>query len=153
MFRNVVAAAALLAASCSTSMVPHANSREAVVDYVNRAAELVADSGAAACETLRGPQWYSGDWYVFIFDDSGRTVCHPGHPQMVGTMASALVDANGVRFGDALMRTGAVDGGGWVDYAWARPGSSTPVAKSAYVRSVSRDGRTYIVGSGGYELE
>lgn len=152
MFRTFVAAAAVFAVSCSTTMVPREHSRQAVIDYVNRAAELVADSGAAACQTFRGSDWYSGDWYIFVFDETGRTVCHPARPEMAGTMASQLVDVNGVRMGDEFMRIGSLDGGGWVDYSWTRPGSTTPVAKSAYVRSVMRDGKRYIVGSGGYEM-
>jgi signal transduction histidine kinase len=152
MFR-FVPLAALLLVSCATSMVPRSNSRDEVVAYVNRAAELVADSGAAACTTFRRPDWFVGEWYIFVFDETGNTVCHPANPEMIGTMASALVDANGVRFGDAMMRAGASESGGWVDYAWSRPGGTAPVAKSAFVRSVMRDGRRYIVGSGGYHTE
>jgi methyl-accepting chemotaxis protein len=152
MIRILVAVVAMFSVSCSTSMVPRTHSRDAVVDYVNRAAELVADSGAAACSTFRSNAWYSGEWYIFVFDESGRTACHPARPDMVGTVASQLMDTNGVRIGDEFMRVGSLDGGGWVDYHWARPGSTAPVAKSAYVRSVMRDGKRYIVGSGGYEM-
>jgi len=150
MSRNLIFAVLLLA-GCSTSMVPQSGSRDEVMAYVNRAADLVATRGADACQTLRRPRWFSGDWYIFVFDEEGRTVCHPAQPQNVGTMATALVDANGKRFGDAIMHTSET--GGWVDYAWTRPGGTIPTAKSAYVRSVrARDGRKYVVGSGGYEL-
>lgn len=144
--------ASLFLVACATSMVPRASSRAEVEAYVNRAAAIVADSGAAACSTFRQPDWFAGEWYIFVFDETGRTVCHPARPEMVGTMASALVDDAGVRFGDVFIRA-ANEGGGWVDYAWTRPGSSTAVPKSSYVRSVAYNGKRYVVGSGGYAFD
>jgi len=144
--------AALVAAGCAASMIPATGSREDVTAYVDRAAAVVAAEGGDACGTLRRPRWYSGDWYIFVFDETGRTVCHPARPEMVGTMAHDLVDASGKRFGDEIMRAGASEVGGWVDYEWTRPGGTAHVGKSAYVRSVTaRDGKRYILGSGGYE--
>lgn len=151
MFKHSIVLALLAAACVSSSMVPRANTQEEVVAYVNRAADLVAARGAAACDALRQPRWFSGDWYVFVFDEEGRTVCHPAQPAMVGTMAGALIDPNGKKFSDEMMRTS--EDGDWVDYAWPQPGGTTPVAKSAYVRSVrAHDGQRYVVGSGGYGL-
>lgn len=149
---RTVCFASLLLLSCATSMVPRSSSRTEVEAYVNRAAAIVADSGAAACSTFRQPDWFAGEWYIFVFDETGRTVCHPARPEMVGTMASALVDDKGVRFGDAFM-SAANDAGGWVDYTWTRPGSTVAVPKSSYVRSVMYDGKRYVVGSGGYSFD
>jgi signal transduction histidine kinase len=141
----------LLVIGCSVSMIPRANTREEVVAYVDRAAELVAADGANACNALRRRTWFSGEWYVFVLDANGRTTCHPARPEMVGTMAAELVDARGKRFGEEFVRV-AGGGGGWVDYLWARPGETATVEKSAYVRQVTGpDGKTYIIGSGGYE--
>jgi len=140
----------LLLVACASSITPKSNSREEIVAYVNRAADLVRARGAA-CATLATPEWYSGDWYIFVFDGEGRTVCHPAKPEMVGTPAADLVDPNGKRFGDEFLRVASA-GGGWVEYAWPRPGETASAAKSAYVRQVtSADGKTYVVGSGGYE--
>ena len=148
------AIASLLLASCATSMVPRSTADADVIGYVNRAAALVADSGAAACPTLRQPDWFTDDWYVFVFDETGRTVCHPARPEMVGTMASDLVDANGVHFGNAFMSAAAAEGGGWVDYMYLRPGGgSAMVPKRSYVRSVVFDGKRYVIGSGGYDVQ
>ena len=144
----------LFVAACAPSMTPRSNSREEVAAYVNRAADLVAKEGAAACATLQQRNWFSGDWYIFMFDEQGRTVCHPARPEMVGTMAAALQDPNGKKFGDEFMRIGLSETGGWVSYAWARPRETTPTPKSAFVRSVrAPDGKRFVVGSGGYELQ
>ncbi|HEY5611824.1 MAG TPA: cache domain-containing protein, partial [Thermoanaerobaculia bacterium] len=120
------------------------------VAYVNRAADVVSQRGAD-CPTFEESGWFAGDWYIFVLEPNGKTVCHPARPDMVGTMASDVVDPNGKRIGEEFMRAPAA--GGWVEYVWARPGQTTPVAKSAYVRQVTApDGKTYVVGSGGYEV-
>ena len=142
--------AIIVLVGCSTTMTPRAATRDAIVGYVNRAAGVVAAQGPRACDTLRTRLWVSGEWYVFVLAADGRTLCHPARPEMVGTMAHELVDANGMRFGDAFVRV-AGEGGGWVDYIWTRPGDLSPVSKSSYVRSVTdADGQVYVVGSGGY---
>jgi cytochrome c len=147
--RLTMLAALLLTLACATGPIPRTNTREAISAYVDRAAELIRTAGPS-CETFAEKAWFSGDWYVFVFDGNGRTVCHPASPQLIGTLASDLSDANGKRFGDEMIRVAAA-GGGWVDYAWPRPGETTPVAKSAYVRQViAPDGVTYVVGSGSY---
>jgi len=133
---------------------PRAATREAVVAYVDRAAALVAKSGPS-CDAFSAPAWFSGEWYVFVLGPDGTTLCHPAQPANVGRNTSDIVDANGKRHGDLMMAaaTGA-EGKGWVDYVWPRPGESKPVAKSAYVVSVTGpDGKKYVVGSGGYELK
>lgn len=133
---------------------PRAATHDAVVAYVDRAAALVAKSGAS-CDTFSAPAWFSGEWYIFVFDADRNAACHPAQPAMVGKSASEIVDPNGKRIGDLMMAAaGGAEGKGWVDYVWPRPGESKPVAKSAYVVSVTGpDGKKYVVGSGGYELK
>ena len=76
------AAIALLAAACATSsMTPRANTHDEIVAYVNRAANVIAAKGPS-CDTFKSPPWYSGDWYVFVLEADGRTVCHPARPDL-----------------------------------------------------------------------
>lgn len=155
MIRGHLLATLVFLAACSAPNVnlPQANTRDEVVAYVDRAAALVSATGDAACESLRSREWASADWYVFMFDANGKTVCHPARPDLVGRMASELADPNGKRFGDEFMRVASA-GGGWVEYAWPRDGSSSPETKSTYVKQVTAPyGRTYVVGSGGYGLQ
>ena len=64
-----------------------------------------------------------------------------------------VVDSKGAHIGTALIDA-AKKGGGWVDYVWPRPGTTNPVSKSSYSMQVKGpDGKTYYVGSGGYELK
>jgi cytochrome c len=146
----------VLLAGCATSartMTPGANTRDAVMSYVNNAANVVAKSGPS-CDTLSQPVWRSGDYYVFVVGPDNRIICHP-NAQLIGKMQSDIVDVNGMRVGDALGAAAASAAGhGWVDYVWPRPGTTTPVAKSTYVTRVTGpDGKMYMVGGGGYQLQ
>jgi len=144
----------LLAVACATSsMTPRANTRDDIVEYVNRAANVVATNGPS-CNMFKSPQWFANDWYVFVLESDGKTVCHPARPEMVGMTATSIVDPNGKPIGREFLRVARERAaGGWVDYVWPRPGQTTPVAKSSFVKQVTApDGKTYIVGSGGYEL-
>ena len=142
----------LLLTACTMTMTPRANTREGVRAYVDRAAKVIEREGAEACSTFGASDWMRGDWYIFVLDADGRTLCHPARPEMVGTMAHELVDARGTRFGDEFVRV-AGSGGGWVSYLWARPGETETVEKLSYVRQATGpDGKTYVLGSGGYAL-
>lgn len=147
----LIAASCIVA--CATRHTPARATRAEVVEYVNRAAAIVAAKGPDACTTLQQPAWFADDWYIFVLDGEGRTLCHPARPEMTGNLLHDLVDANGKHFGDEFM-TAARQGGGWVDYVWPRPGETVPTPKSTYVVRVTAAGGTaYVVGSGGHALE
>jgi signal transduction histidine kinase len=146
----------VLLSGCATStktMTPGANTRDAVMSYVNNAANVVAKSGPS-CDTFSQPMWRAGDYYVFVVGPDNRIVCHP-NAQLIGKSQSEIIDVNGVHVGDALSAAAASPAGhGWVDYVWPRPGTTTPVAKSTYATHVTGpDGKVYMVGGGGYELK
>lgn len=143
----------ILLAACATSYTPRGNSREDLVSYVDRAAQLVAREGTAACATLGQSRWTSGDWYVFVNDvDRDTVVCHPTLP--AGQNMAEVRDANGKYLTREMKAAVAGAGGrGWVDYVWPRPGQTQPEPKTAYVVAVTGpDGKRYLVGSGGYNM-
>lgn len=132
------------------SHTPKTNTRDAVKAYVDQAAKFIAKNGAD-CAKLQGPDWQAGDYYIFVVGPDNRTLCHP-NPQIVGKPEEEIVDANGKKVGLELVA--AADKGGWVDYVWPRPGTTNPVPKSSYaVKVKAPNGKTYLVGSGGYELK
>jgi signal transduction histidine kinase len=133
------------------SNLPKANTRAEVKAYVDRAAKVVASKGSS-CDTFKDKSWASGDWYIFVTQD-GKIVCHP-NASMIGKAESDVVDANGKKVGAEITAAAKKKGGGWVDYVWPRPGTDKPVPKSSYARTVKgSDGKTYAVGSGGYDLK
>ena len=150
--RMVTVISLFLLAACASTMTPRANTRDELVSYVNRAAAVVARSGPS-CATFKQPAWMSGDYYIFVSGPDGTTVCHP-NTSLIGKATSEIVDANGMNVGDAILKAAmSPEGHGWVNYVWPRPGTPNPVPKSTYVTKVTGpDGKTYIVGSGGYNL-
>jgi len=135
----------------AASYVPKSNTRPAIKKYVRAAANYVHKHGPS-CDEFAEKQWRSGDYYVFVDDSDGKALCHP-NKDIIGKPASEIVDSNGKKVGIDLVET-AKKGGGWVDYVWPRPGTTKPVPKSSYAMSVKGpDGKTYYVGSGGYELK
>ena len=138
-------------AAMSKSFTPKANTRAEVRAYVERAARHVQKHGAD-CAAFKSKEWMSGDYYIFVTGPDERELCHP-NPKMIGKPASEVVDVNGKNVGTALLDA-AKKGGGWVDYVWPRPGTTKPVPKSSYSVAVKGpDGKTYYIGSGGYELK
>ena len=120
----------------AAAFTPKANTRHEIKKYVHAAAAHIAEHGPS-CHEFAGPEWRSGDYYIFVLGPDGRTLCHPD-PSMLGREVPEIAAA-AKHFG-----------GGWVDYTW--PGSGKSM--STYAQRVkSPDGDTYVVGSGGYGLK
>lgn len=144
-----------IAAACATSYTPRANSRADLQRYVEQAAAVVREQGAAACAVLNQTPWLKGDYYIFVNElDTHLTVCHPMRPDLIGESQHSLQDANGKYITREMAAAASSPAGsGWVEYVWPRRGQPDAVRKSAYVTSVTAaDGKRYLVGSGGYEM-
>ncbi|TYT22554.1 HAMP domain-containing protein, partial [Luteimonas viscosa] len=98
----------------------------------------------AAVKTLR----FGNDDYFWINDMQPRMLMHPFKPEMDGTDLSGFADPNGVHlFVEAVARV-KEGGGGFIHYAWPKPGADEPVAKVSYVQEFAPWG--WIIGSGIY---
>ncbi len=136
----------------AASYVPKKNTHAAIRKYVQEAAEYVAKHGPS-CDEFAEKDWRGGDSYIIVQDAEGNVVCHPD-ASLIGTPVRSIVDANGKKVGELIEAAGMKPHGGWVDYVWPRPGTTKPVPKSVFAMHVKApDGKTYIVGSGGYELK
>lgn len=148
-------AATLVATSLSAAPathVPKTNTRAAVQAYVEEAAKVVQKNGPS-CAAFASPSWESGDYYIFVADAAGKTLCHP-RKELVGTSIDAIVNAHGDKVGEKINRMAIGNGKGWVDYLWARPGKKTEELKSSYVMGVvGPDHRHYVVGAGAWDLK
>lgn len=146
----------LLALTASTafakSFTPKDNTHAAIKAYVEAAARHVAKYGPD-CAAFATPEWRSGDYYIFVDAPDNTTLCHP-NASLTGKNSDEIKDVNGKSVGIAIRTAAAEKGGGWADYMWPRPGTDTPVQKSTFVTKVKApDGKTYVVGSGGYEVK
>jgi cytochrome c len=146
----VLLLAVSVSAAFAKSYTPAKNTRADIKKYVDAAAAHVAKHGAD-CATFEKKDWRYGDYYIFVLGPDEKTVCHP---TLVGKAAHDIVDAKGRHVGDEIYAASKKKGGGWTEYEWPRPGTDKPVAKSTFAKRVKGpDGKTYVVGSGGYEVK
>ncbi|MCB2176256.1 MAG: methyl-accepting chemotaxis protein [Actinomycetales bacterium] len=107
--------------------------------------EAQAKAGAAAAvASLR----YDGSEYFWINDMTPTMVVHPIKPELDGTDLSGITDANGVPLFLEMVDVVKVDGAGFVDYLWPKPGSDAAQPKVSYVAGYEPWG--WVVGSGIY---
>lgn len=137
---------------------PRYKETKELIALVEDAAARVAERGAfEACADFRQPgsRWLDGDVYVFILDLRGDAICHPVQPELEGKTLLELRDPNGKPIVRNFLRE--LEGGdedGWVHYQWPRPGGGTFYWKTSYVhRAKAPDGKTYLVGSGLYQMK
>jgi len=101
-------------------------------------------AAVAAIKSLR----FGSDDYFWINDMQPRMIMHPFRPELDGTDLSGFADPYGVHlFVEAVARVEAA-GGGFIHYAWPRPGDSAPVPKISYVQEFAPWG--WVIGSGIY---
>jgi cytochrome c len=152
-FAAVVLVGLVATAAIAKSEVPTKNTHKAIKKYVKEAAEVVAKKGPS-CETFSSKDWMSGDYYIFILGPDEKILCHP-NASLIGKNNLDVTDANGKKIGVEIAANAKKKGGGWTEYVWPRPGTTTPqVPKMTYSTQVKGpDGKWYVVGGGGYELK
>jgi methyl-accepting chemotaxis protein len=91
---------------------------------------------------------YNGNEYLWVNDFTPRMIMHPIRPELVGKDLSTMKDPNGKFLFLEMVNITKKDGGGFVDYMWAKPKSETPVQKISYVKEFKPWG--WIIGNGVY---
>lgn len=130
-----------------------------LVDLVEEAASLIETEGEDAFGEFGVPnsRWLNGSTYLFVYAEDGTTVFHPISPELLGKNVSNLKDIDGkpvVQEIVAIARKPGRMAHGWVFYRWQDQRQLTPIWKSSYVRkAVTPQGKTYVVGSGLYDIK
>ena len=91
---------------------------------------------------------YDGSNYLWINDLGPKMVMHPLKPELNGTDLSANKDPNGKALFVEMAQVCRDKGKGFVEYAWAKPGSAQPVPKISYVELYQPWG--WVIGTGIY---
>jgi len=134
---------------------PESPRAKEIQTLVERAADLVNRQGKAAFAEFRKPnsEWFHGETYLFSYDMDGKVLLNPAVPGREGTNPAAQheKDKTGKRFHDAILRVAKERGSGWVDYWLPKPGQAVPSHKWTYVKRVTIDGATGLIGAGFYE--
>ena len=129
---------------------PQSDQAKRIEDLVNRAAALVNQRGRAAFAQFRkrSSDWWSGNTYLFAYDDHLNVLLNPAFPQREGTNPHGEKDANGKMFHDEFLKKVQTSGAGWVDYMFPKPGQRQPSHKWSYVKAFKADGMTGLIGAG-----
>ncbi|HUJ89677.1 MAG TPA: cache domain-containing protein [Syntrophorhabdales bacterium] len=121
-----------------------------VQDIVKEAVELMAAKGkTAAFEELRKPgsPFHFLDNYVFVMSIDGHSVVDPSYPTMAGRDLTNFRDAIGRYVVKEMIAKLQTSDEGWVLYLWPKPGAALPSRKLVYIRKITVEGETLIVGS------
>lgn len=122
-----------------------------VVENVHKAAELLKTQGKEGLEILRDPQYElnTGDAYIFIIDvEESLVVSNPRFPERNGGNIREHLDWAGKHYGIELCDV-AMQGGGWIEFVWPKPGTTEGVRKISYIYPVP--GLRYTVCAGIYD--
>lgn len=128
-----------------------------LVNFVRDAAVLVEKEGERTFPQFRqrGGKWFQGDKYVFIWEINGLRIVYPPDPNGEGKNMLDLKDVNGKPIGRMFIeKISGKNIEAWCHYQWPRPNDIIPVWKSTFIKRVySPSGRTYVIGSGLYEMK
>src|SRR6185437_11758127 len=132
---------------------PSSEEAQRIETLVNKAAALVEKQGKAAAFSkfrTRNSEWWSGNTYLFAYDQNLNVLLNPAFPKREGTNVHGQTDANGKPMHDEFLKVVREKGSGWVDYAFPKPGESTPSRKWTYVKGLDIDGTPGLIGAGFY---
>ncbi len=100
-----------------------------------------------AMNAVRGLRYDHND-YFWINDLTPVMVMDPTAPKFEGENLSAFRDADGFALFNEIVAVAKSKGAGIVEYRWAKPGGSTPVEKTSYVKLFEPWG--WVIGTGVY---
>src|SRR5215471_17405429 len=129
---------------------PPSDQAKRIEALVNRAAALIDQRGRAAFAEFRKPdsEWWSGNTYLFAYDDHLNVLLNPAFPKREGTNPHGEKDANGKMFHDEFLKIVQMKGAGWVDYMFPKPGQTEPSHKWSYVKAITIDDTVGLIGAG-----
>jgi len=148
-----VATLALAAPAWAQNAPPPSQEAKQIETLVNQAATLIESQGkAAAFAQFRTPnsEWWSGNTYLFAYDQNLNVLLNPAFPKREGTNVHGQTDANGKPMHDDFLKIVQAQGSGWVDYVFPKPGQTKPSRKWSFVRSLKIDGTPDLIGAGFY---
>ncbi|EXI81150.1 MAG: Methyl-accepting chemotaxis protein 4 [Candidatus Accumulibacter appositus] len=108
---------------------------EEVISKVRAAASFLHNKGTSGYADFnnRDSNWVWKDSYVFVYDcRQDRMIAHPMRPDLVGKPIMQITDNSGKYIFKELCKAGNQAHGGWVEYAWSKPGAGALSRKISY---------------------
>jgi signal transduction histidine kinase len=109
-----------------------------VVTKVLEAVQYLNEKGKAGFSEFNASsgRWSWKDTYVFIYNCAkNEMVAHPLRPDLVGRPLLQIKDSNNKLIFKELCAAGAKPRGGWVEYAWPKPGEGGVSRKISYAHA------------------
>ena len=120
------------------------------------AAALLKAEGDAALSTIKDAdgefRFAGGAGYIWVHNLDGIMVMHPIKPALDGKGLLEMRDVNSVYLFVAMNELVEEKGEGWVPYSWPKPGEKASSPKVSYVVLVEDGDKSYVVGSGMYDV-
>jgi len=91
---------------------------------------------------------FGEDGYIFVVDNTGKTLMNGAQPDMIDINISDIVDEDGINVFDAERAAAAKPEGDFISYRWKRPSSETVSRKVSFV--VGYHPWDWIIGAGFY---
>ena len=121
-----------------------------IVENVHKAAKLLKTQGETGLKIVSDPtsEFNTGDDYIFIIDvEKSLVVSNPRFPERTGGNIREHLDWNKEHYGVRLCEV-AMQGGGWIEFVWPKPGTTEGVRKISYIYPIP--GLRYTVCAGIY---
>lgn len=149
LLRSLVVLLSLLVGT--TLFASDAKDKDEAIALVKKAVELINKDGDGALAVIgkTNGDFHKGELYAFVYDENVVMLAHPEKPSLVGRSFKGMPDVKGKKFRDDIVST-ALNGGGWVDYAYQKPNESGIHNKSTYAQLATHNGKKYIVSAGIY---
>lgn len=109
-----------------------------------KAAALLESKGMAAIDELLKSD--AGD-NLFVCDETGQELVNTASPDLQGQNISDRKMPSGASVVDEQLALVKDKGAGWIDAPWAVSSDAAPRQTRSYVKGVSVDGKTLLVGS------
>ena len=115
-----------------TSLIDQANHIVAHYYALAQQHTLPEDEAKKQALAMLATMRYGKDGYISVNDSQPVLLMHPIKPELNGKNVAQFADPNGIHLFVDMVNAGNHEGGGFVNYLWAKPGSETPVAKTSY---------------------
>jgi signal transduction histidine kinase len=132
----LVAALLLTLSSGAFAQSSSGSSAEAKAMLEKAIAALKADQKKALADfNSTSGGFRDRDLYVFCSGPDNKFTAHV-NPSLMGTSITALIDKDGKKLGEEIVKAAAEGKIATVDYKFPRPGQTEPVQKQSYVTKV-----------------
>lgn len=122
-----------------------------VMELLEKGVKLLNEKGDEGLKIISetNGEFHDGELYAFVYDTEVNIIAHPANPKLIGNNYKGKPDMRGKKFRDEIVQK-ALDGGGWTEYVYQKPGSIGIFKKKVYSKTAEKDGKKYIVAVGMY---